>query len=67
MIVTFNSLPPGVAMDLNDEKRAKKQMERHIKKVMEATKDNIVLVNLDLKNKSYTFKVEKITNLGEDN
>jgi putative heme iron utilization protein len=63
MIVTFNSLPSGVAMDSHDEIRAKKQMDRHIKKANDTTNDRITLIDLNLKNKSYTFKVCKNKNL----
>jgi hypothetical protein len=62
MIVTFNSLPPGVGMDGCDERKARRLMERHIKKAGDATNDKIILINLNLKDKSYTFKVEKVKN-----
>jgi hypothetical protein len=59
MVVTFNALPPGVEMEGGDEKRARKLMDKHIKKAGETTKDRILLIDLNLKDKSYTFKVEK--------
>jgi hypothetical protein len=61
MVVTFNSLPPGVAVE-SDERKARKQMERHIKKAADVTHDRIWLVDLNLRDKTYTFRVEKAKN-----
>jgi hypothetical protein len=40
-----------LALDVGDEGRIRKQMEKYVKKVAEATKDTFELVNIDLKNK----------------
>lgn len=56
----MNSLPASVENELPDERKARLEMERVIKRSRKKTKnEGIQLMELDLKNKSYTVKIGK--------
>lgn len=57
--ISIYMLPPKVAMELPDEKRARAQMLKEIEKVETKTGEKITLLDLDLVNKTYTLKIQK--------
>lgn len=57
MIITINSLPPKVVLQLHDEKRARIVMNNHLKRVIQDSGLKLSLISMDLKYQSYTFKL----------